>query len=209
MSDVKQIQCGGVLYDILDANTLSLVCEIVENGTTASQTLEKGTIILRNGKMYKVTTTIASGGSFNVGVNIVETDIGEELTQINASLSNNYICIGQKLLTLATGNGTKTVAQLLNEAFTTLSAYSPSSDEATHFIVESANIPMGEASVLKSCLCFDRNLYATFDFSLIDFGINAVRANNISLYGARMQTSGSLFTRTNFTSRASTRSLYQ
>lgn len=87
MSDIKQIQCGGVLYDILDANTLRLVCDVVEDGATASQTLNKGTIILRNGNMYEVTTTIAEGGTFTVGVNIEETDVATKLTQINNNLS--------------------------------------------------------------------------------------------------------------------------
>lgn len=52
----------------------------IENGATASKTYNAGEYIMRNGSLYRVTTTIAQGTVITVGVNIEETTIGGELT---------------------------------------------------------------------------------------------------------------------------------
>jgi hypothetical protein len=76
---------GKVLQGNIDS-VLALISG-VENGATASKTYYKGDYILRNGDFYVVTDTIATGGTITVGVNISETTIGEELTQIKSDLT--------------------------------------------------------------------------------------------------------------------------
>ena len=53
----------------------------IENGATASRTYNKGEYILRNGRLYQVTSTIATGGTITEGVNIYQTTIGEMLSK--------------------------------------------------------------------------------------------------------------------------------
>lgn len=80
---------GKVLQGNIDS-VLALISG-VENGATASKTYYKDDYILRNGEFYIVTDTIATGGTITVGVNISETTIGEELTQIKSDLILNSV----------------------------------------------------------------------------------------------------------------------
>jgi len=60
----------------------------IENAATASRTYNAGEYILRNGGLYRVTTTIASGTVIRVGVNIEEATIGGELAEIKSDLAD-------------------------------------------------------------------------------------------------------------------------
>ena len=60
---------------------------LIENGTTASQTLTKGAYIVHNNQFYIVTQTIAQGTAIIEGVNIESRTVGEEITAINSNLS--------------------------------------------------------------------------------------------------------------------------
>lgn len=62
----------------------------IENGATASKTYNAGEYILRNGSLYRVTTTIASGTVITVGVNIEEATIGGELAEIKSDLDDIF-----------------------------------------------------------------------------------------------------------------------
>ncbi len=57
-----------------------------EDGATASQTYIAGDFILRNNQFYEVTTAIAIGDALTVGVNISDTSVGEELSQLKRDL---------------------------------------------------------------------------------------------------------------------------
>ena len=51
----------------------------VEDGDTASKAYAQGSYLIRNGVFYKVTSAIASGGTFTVGTNISATTVATEL----------------------------------------------------------------------------------------------------------------------------------
>ena len=75
-TNITQINAGGTLYPVNDPN----VCDNFEDGNTASKTYNAGEFIVWKGALYKVTTTIASGGTFTDGVNLEPKTIDEALT---------------------------------------------------------------------------------------------------------------------------------
>lgn len=75
--------------DPLMNKTLSGIIAGVENGSTASKTYNKNDLILRNDSLYEVQTTVASGGTWADGVNIVETTIGDLLSAGKSALTDN------------------------------------------------------------------------------------------------------------------------
>lgn len=85
--------------DPLMNKTLSGIIAGVENGSTASKTYNKNDLILRNDSLYEVQTTVASGGTWADGVNIVETTIGDLLSAVKSSLPNGYDWSNKVLLT--------------------------------------------------------------------------------------------------------------
>ena len=87
----KRSEWADVKSDKLD-DVQDQITTNIEDGETASRTYNAGEYIVRNGVYYKVTQTIASGTAFNVGVNIEEKSVGEEITEINSNLTaNSYI----------------------------------------------------------------------------------------------------------------------
>ena len=54
----------------------------VENGSTASTSYSVGRLIMRNGVLYKVSSPIASGGTFTVGTNITKTTLDEVIASL-------------------------------------------------------------------------------------------------------------------------------
>lgn len=83
----KRSEWSDVKSDKLD-DVQDQITRNIENGDTASRTYNPGEYIVRNGVYYKVTQTIASGTAFNVGFNIEEKSVGEEITEINSNLSD-------------------------------------------------------------------------------------------------------------------------
>lgn len=115
--------------------------------------------------------------------------------QIKSDLNGTKQPIGTITLTLATGNGTKTVAQLMNEGFATLTAYRPSTNDATHFRIESFSVPIGGAGIIQKLTSCDRNIVSAFTDTLVDAGAVAPRADGIYGFGARIQSTGSMLKR--------------
>lgn len=85
---IEQIKVGSTTYKIVDPVTAQLICDNVESGTTASKTYTKGEYVRINDTLYKVTANIATGQAMTVGVNIAETNVGDELSQLNSDLNN-------------------------------------------------------------------------------------------------------------------------
>lgn len=84
----KRSEWADVKSDKLD-DVQDQITRNIENEETASRTYNVGEYIVRNGVYYKVTQTIVSGTAFNVGVNIEEKSVGEEITEINSNLTHN------------------------------------------------------------------------------------------------------------------------
>lgn len=87
MANIDKIKVGSTTYSILDSATAQIVCDNEESGNTASKTYQKGEFLKINGKLYKTTAIVASGGTLTEGVNITETHIGDEISSINSALS--------------------------------------------------------------------------------------------------------------------------
>ena len=85
---IEQIKVGSTTYKIVDPVTAQLICDNVESGTTASKTYTKGEYVRINDKLYKVTANIATGQAMTEGVNISETNVGDELSQLKSDLAN-------------------------------------------------------------------------------------------------------------------------
>lgn len=60
----------------------------VENGNTASKTYYKNDLILRGDSLFEVQNTVASGGTWIEGTNIIETTLGELLSKQTSALSH-------------------------------------------------------------------------------------------------------------------------
>lgn len=112
--------------DPLMNKTLSGIIAGVENGSTASKTYNKNDLILRNDSLYEVQTTVASGGTWADGVNIVETTIGDllsavksDLDNVQATLSDIEESIGEFTLkgSITSVNGTVTVPTTAKEVY--------------------------------------------------------------------------------------------
>ena len=86
----KRSEWSDVKSDKLD-DVQDQITRNIENEEVASRTYNPGEYIVRNGVYYKVTQTIASGTAFNVGVNIDEKSVGEEITEINSNLSKTSL----------------------------------------------------------------------------------------------------------------------
>ena len=71
----------------LQNKTTTNIIAGVENGATASKTYYENDIILRGDSLYKVTDTIAQGGTIADGVNISETTLGEMIAQLISQLT--------------------------------------------------------------------------------------------------------------------------
>ena len=84
-SDLVGIADGTAFGSI---KALAAMISGIENAATASRTYNAGEYILRNGGLYRVTTTIATGTVITVGVNIEETTIGGELAEIKSDLGD-------------------------------------------------------------------------------------------------------------------------
>ena len=113
MSDIRTINVGGTEYYVVDESTLKIVCDNLETSTTASKTYNKGDYFYLNNKLYRVTSTIAQGGTITPNSNCVQTSVDEELTSINSDLP--------KLLKEVSADGVKTRKQILQEFASTLS----------------------------------------------------------------------------------------
>ena len=87
MAKIDKIKVGSTTYSILDSVTAQIVCDNEESGNTASRTYTKGEYVKINDKLYKVTANIATGQAMTVGVNITETNVGDELSQLKSDLT--------------------------------------------------------------------------------------------------------------------------
>lgn len=87
------------------------------------------------------------------------------------------------------------MAQLLNECYSALKAYRPSTNGANYFRIESFNIPNGGASVVQKLASYNRDLLTVFGDTLIDAGEVTPRADGIYGFCARMQSTNSMFKR--------------
>ena len=103
MSVIEQVNVGGTLYDIVDGATVRIVCDNIQSTLVATKTYNAGEYFYYNGDLYKVTQTVASGGTFVVGVNCTQTTAGEELTQINTALARDEVTISV-ITAYASGN---------------------------------------------------------------------------------------------------------
>ena len=130
--------------DPLMNKTLSGIIAGVENGSTASKTYNKNDLILRNDSLYEVQTTVASGGTWADGVNIVETTIGDLLSAgksaltdiINVIPTNTFTQIG----TITSVNDTLTypnTTKRLKFEFTGLAG----TDESSNYFLNVDDIP--------------------------------------------------------------------
>lgn len=54
----------------------------VEDTTTASKAYKVGEYLVYNNRLYRVTTAIASGGTISIGTNVVQTTVGDELSNM-------------------------------------------------------------------------------------------------------------------------------
>lgn len=73
----------------LEAQDAALAADIatVETTSTASKAYSVGEYLVYNNQLYRVTASIASGGTLTVGTNISATSAGGELTSIKDALS--------------------------------------------------------------------------------------------------------------------------
>lgn len=78
----KRSEWSDVKSDKLD-DVQDQITRNIENEEVASRTYNPGEYIVRGGVYYKVTQTISSGTSFTEGVNIDDTNVGEELSLLN------------------------------------------------------------------------------------------------------------------------------
>lgn len=69
----------------------------VEASTTASQAYKAGEYLIYNGYLYRVTTAISSGGTITVGTNVVQTTVGEKM-------SNRTLWYKEQAVSATTGN---------------------------------------------------------------------------------------------------------
>lgn len=93
MAKIDKIKVGSTTYSILDSVTAQIVCDNEESGNTASRTYTKGEYVKINDKLYKVTANIATGQAMTVGVNITETNVGDELSQLKSDLGGGFIVL--------------------------------------------------------------------------------------------------------------------
>jgi len=78
-----------------------------ESTTTASQAYAVGDYLMYNNKLYKVTTAIISGGTIEVGTNVVESTVAESMKKSNASGVLNTQQFRPSTSSTGTKNGTK------------------------------------------------------------------------------------------------------
>ena len=53
-----------------------------ENSMTASQAYSEGDLVIINGTLYKVASSIANGGTFTIGTNVIATTVAAQLAAI-------------------------------------------------------------------------------------------------------------------------------
>ena len=74
------------LVAALDAKANTSTLATVESTSTASQAYSVGDYLVLNGQLYEVIADIDSGETLTVGTNISATNVGDELTALNAGL---------------------------------------------------------------------------------------------------------------------------
>lgn len=63
----------------------------VEYTNTASKAYAIGDYLVYNNKFYKVTSAIAQGGTITVGTNVVQTNVGDELDDLNSNKADKNV----------------------------------------------------------------------------------------------------------------------
>lgn len=87
MDYAEYLQAKNETRVIRDINGQQMLATI-EASTTASKAYAVGDYMIANDKIYKVTATIASGGTITVGTNVEEAKVGTELTELNRQISD-------------------------------------------------------------------------------------------------------------------------
>lgn len=177
--------------DDVRADASDMITAFNEPTATSTHAYAIGDTFIYNNVLYKATAAIAISDTIVPNTNCEAINVETQIAAINSSM----LCRGQKVLTLATGNGSKTVSQLMNEAYQALTNYNPASDNASYFKIESFAIPAGGSSILQHVESYDKKIYTSFTDSVLDAGETTPRATVVYSYGVRFQTTDSLFKR--------------
>jgi len=84
-NELKEGSQGDVQYGMIAS---------VEETSTASKAYNEGEYLIYNGTLYKVTSSISSGGTLTPNTNITAVIVGDELTHLNTAEIDTYSMIG-------------------------------------------------------------------------------------------------------------------
>lgn len=82
-SALSGIQIGDTKYNMGSQSNIARV----ESGTTATKAYAAGEYVVVGGQLYRVTASIASGGTFTPGTNVSATSVGNRLQSIETSVN--------------------------------------------------------------------------------------------------------------------------
>lgn len=82
-SALSGIQIGDTKYNMGSQSNIARV----ESGTTATKAYVVGEYVVVGGQLYRVTASIASGGTFTPGTNVSATSVGNRLQSIETSVN--------------------------------------------------------------------------------------------------------------------------
>jgi hypothetical protein len=83
--ELKEAGQGNVQYGMIAS---------VEETSTASKAYSEGEYLIYNGTLYRVTSSISSGGTLTPNTNITAVIVGDELTDLNNAEIDTYSMIG-------------------------------------------------------------------------------------------------------------------
>ena len=89
---------------MLDAEKILGDFASYEATTTASKAYAVGEYLTYNGTLYKVTAAISSGGTITVGTNVAQTNVGAELGNIEATITDKVLRFDNLAVSAGTGN---------------------------------------------------------------------------------------------------------
>lgn len=88
-----------------------------EQSSTASKAYAVGDYVGYNGKLYRVTTAISSGGTISPGTNCTQTTAGDQITDIEGTIANKVLWFsGQAIASTSGSSGT--LCTITNSAIT-------------------------------------------------------------------------------------------
>lgn len=116
VSDADHLMCKDGSGNIINTQTMlqNILGDIgtIQQSNVASKAYAVGDYLVLNGYFYKVTTAIAQGGTITPGTNVVATNVGAEVNQINSKLktvtsNNDFITDKISNITILTQYGLK------------------------------------------------------------------------------------------------------